>query len=158
VLRKVHILHTSYDVEWQAVLKHGLNIVMIFYKCNICIISTIFEREVIMSRFGIKTRNEILEFIRSHDDVHRALCLVKKSHPDSLLWALPRLNDDKYVVVVCKYPNVTFEDLWDIVKPIFPSMAYDSDEFPSLPLVLLEGPDALTIQNMIDITEDIDNG
>lgn len=99
------------------------------------------------------SRDEVIAFIKSNDKIVSALKLIQEAHPECKFWAVPMWHGDHFVNIFCKYEDATFEELCELVKPIFPTMESESEGKPKISLMLLEGIPELTQENLYDVSE-----
>lgn len=108
--------------------------------------------------YKILPMDYVVSFIQKDENILNSLKLIKKAHPECLLLAVPMLQNDVCVRVVCKYPDADLEELCDLVKSIYPTMYTEDDTDPRIPLILYVGPSDLTKDNFYDISEVVSDG
>lgn len=99
------------------------------------------------------SKEEVIMFIENDEKIVSALKLVQNIHPDCKFWAVPMLPGDHFVTIFCKYKGVTFGELCDLVKSIFPEMESEAEFEPKISLILNEGVPELTLENLYDVGE-----
>lgn len=108
--------------------------------------------------YKFRSIEEVISFIQRDENIANSLKLIKEAHPECFLWAVPMLQDDVCVRVVCKYPDVDLEEICDLVKSIYPTQYTEDDTDPRIPLILYAGPSELTGEGLYDISEVTSNG
>lgn len=99
------------------------------------------------------SKSEVLDFVKSNNDIVASFKLIHKAHPECKFWAIPMSEGDSSLYVFCQYEDVELEELCSLVTDVYPTMYEEDPTNPRIPLILYDGLPNLIVTNLYDLNE-----